>query len=110
MELQLKQQVLSVQGLALDCSLEQSVEGDVLLPDYCPDIQRVLCCQLRCLPGESRAEGQRLSISGELRATVLYLSESGALRGVEYKQPFQRQVESRLPLREPLVQLSCRVS
>jgi len=110
MELQLKQQVLSVQALALDCSLEQSVEGDVLLPDYCPDIQRVLCCQLRCLPGESRAEGQRLSISGELRATVLYLSESGALRGVDYKQPFQRQVESRLPLRDPLVQLSCRVS
>lgn len=37
---------LSVIELLFDGCQEQSVDLDISLPDYCPDIQRILKCQV----------------------------------------------------------------
>ena len=44
MDLKLNREMLSMTRTILDASCEQAVEKDFLLPDYYPDIFRVLKC------------------------------------------------------------------
>ena len=105
MELQIQKQNLCINDLVFDSQVEQPVEADLLLPDYCPDIQRILHCDLCCLIHSTKAEQQRLSIDGELRLTVLYVSDSGTIRGIDQKQPFTRHLDSKNTLNQPLVEV-----
>ena len=45
MDLKLNREMLSMTRTILDASCEQAVEKDFLLPDYYPDIFRVLKCE-----------------------------------------------------------------
>ena len=105
MELQIQKQNLCINDLVFDSQVEQPVEADLLLPDYCPDIQRILHCDLCCLIHSTKAEQQRLSIDGELRLTVLYVSDSGTIRGIDQKQPFTRHLDSKNTLNQPLIEV-----
>ncbi len=109
MELQIRKQTLSVSEIAFENQTEQPVEYDVILPDYCPDIQRILSCDVCCLVRETKAQQQRVTVEGELRLSVLYVSDSGQLRGIEQKQPFVRHLDSRNPLLEPLIDVQSKV-
>lgn len=109
MELQITKQTLPMNELAFDSPIEQPVECDVLLPDYCPDIQRILSCDVCCLIREAHAEQQRLTISGELRLNILYVSDSGMLRGIDHKLPFVRHLDSNTTLHKPMIEVSCKV-
>lgn len=109
MELQIKKQTLPVNEIVLDSQTEQPLECDVLLPDYCPDIQRILNCDVCCLIRETHAAQQRLTIEGELRLTVLYVSDSGMLRSIDQKQPFVRHLDSKTPLENPITEVLCKV-
>ena len=80
MELQMQKQTVCINELVFDGQTEQPVEADLLLPDYCPDIQRILHCDLCCLIHSTRAEQQRLTVDGELRLSVLYVSDSGTVQ------------------------------
>lgn len=108
MELQMKKQTLSINEAAFDGQSEQPVEADLLLPDYCPDIQRVLHCSVDCLVQNIHGEQQSIRIEGELRIHVLYVGDNGALRAAEQKQSFVRTLDSKLPLQQPLCEVSCR--
>ena len=45
MELNLQKQTVSVNETVYDGSVEQPLECDVLLPDYCPDIARIISAE-----------------------------------------------------------------
>ncbi len=109
MELQIQKQNLCVNELVFDSQTEQAVEADLLLPDYCPDIQRILHCDLCCLIHSTKADQQRLCIEGELRLNVLYVSDSGTIRGIDQKQPFTRHLESKTTLCQPLIEVLSKV-
>lgn len=103
MELNLSQQTVSVNEVIYDGTVEQPLECDVLLPDYCPDIQKILRCEvvpslLSCTPS-----GDRLSIEGMAVAHLYYLDESGCLRHAEYKIPYTKAIELRAPAQNPIV-------
>ena len=49
MELKLEKQPVSGCELLLDTAAEYPIESDLLLPDYCPDIVRILCCRVQTL-------------------------------------------------------------
>ncbi len=105
MELQIRKQNLSINELVFDNQCEQPLECDIILPDYCPDIQRILHCDVQCLIRDTRAEAQRLTLEGELRLNILYVSDSGMLRGIDHKQSFVRQMDSKRELHHPMVEL-----
>ena len=46
MEYHLNKRSVSQRRNALDTASEQSVDFDLTLPDYCPDIERILSCTL----------------------------------------------------------------
>lgn len=72
----------------LDTSAEQPIDLDFSLPDYCPDIQKILKCQIYPTITEQTVS-DRLDVEGEVLVKLLYLdSGKKAVRCCEYASPF----------------------
>ena len=57
----------------LDTSAEQPIDLDFSLPDYCPDIQKILKCQIYPTITEQTIS-DRLDVEGEVLVKLLYLA------------------------------------
>lgn len=76
-------------GLLLDTVSEQPVDTDLTLPDYCPDIERILKCVIVPKVYLSNLSGDRLTVEGGALLRVIYLdSERGCPHTFEYTAPF----------------------
>ena len=91
MEYHLTKKNISRLHYALDTVAEQPVDIDLTLPDYCPDIERILSCTLIPKVYRTNVSGDRLNIEGGACVRVLYLdAEGGCMRSYEYSQPFSQ--------------------
>lgn len=95
MELNLHKQAVLVSEVVYDGVSEQPIECDVLLPDYCPDIQRILRCEVLPVLLSATVAGDRLAVDGMAAAHLYYLTEEGCLRHAEYKIPYTKTIELR---------------
>ncbi len=69
---------------------ELPIECDILLPDYCPDILKILRCAAEIkISGAEDAAG-RLGVEGVAYVTVCYLSEGMELCRSEQRLPFTK--------------------
>ncbi|PWM21697.1 MAG: hypothetical protein DBX44_08225 [Oscillospiraceae bacterium] len=93
MELKLEKQPVSVCELLLDTAAEYPIESDLLLPDYCPDIVRILCCRVQTLCTDCSAEKSVLTVEGMANVTLCYIGDVGGMRKTEYKIPFSKSFE-----------------
>ena len=76
----------------LDTSAEQPIDLDFSLPDYCPDIQKILKCQIYPTITEQTIS-DRLDVEGEVLVKLLYLdSGKKAVRCCEYASPFSTSI------------------
>ena len=103
MELNLQRQPITVNEVVYDGFAEQPIECDAQLPDYCPDIVKILKCTVSTAVAGSAVSGDRLSIEGMATAHVYYAGEGGNIRHADYKIPFQKAVELRLATNDPVV-------
>ena len=103
MELNLSREPLCVHETLLDTTVEQPLECDVVLPDYCPDVARVLKCTLEPSILSAQAQGARVTVEGQGVVTVYYCAQEGGLRRCEYKVPFSRTCELRGEAVNPVV-------
>lgn len=73
---------------------EQSLDADINLPDYCPEIQRILKCTV--IPNITAVQNSSGRITADAIATVkiLYVGENGKSAGYEQNYPLQKFVES----------------
>ena len=71
---------LSRRRCLFESTLEQPIDSDVTLPEYFPDLVRVLKCTLtpRIHPVQNASD--RVSCDGSAQLCVLYLCEAGGLR------------------------------
>ncbi|MBR3290469.1 MAG: DUF3794 domain-containing protein [Clostridia bacterium] len=89
MELKTTEQELAVAEVLLDGFDERPVDGDFVLPDYCPDMAAILTCRLEPIVLGSQWNGDRLTADGTVWIRVLYLDESRArVCTYEVSQPF----------------------
>lgn len=93
MELNLQRQSITINEVVYDGYVEQPIECDALLPDYCPDIVKVLKCAITTNVGSTAISGDKLTIEGNAVAHIYYSSDKGAIRHAEYKIPFAKLVE-----------------
>lgn len=94
MELQPKKEPVFLDEVIYDGQIEQGVEFDYVLPDYYPDIFKILKCSLT--PGVSSysVSGTQLFIDGAVLIKILYLSEDNVnIHCVEHKYTFSKAVE-----------------
>ena len=103
MELNLSKQTVHVNEVLYDGTVEQPLECDVLLPDYCPDIQKILRCEVSPSLLTTSVNGERLSVDGVATAHLYYLDENGCIRHAEYKIPYTRVIELRTAPQTPVV-------
>ena len=62
-------------------SCEQAVDCDISLPDYCPDISRVLRCCVAPSIISSKISGDRACADGNALVRIIYDDENKILRG-----------------------------
>lgn len=103
MELNLQRQSITINEVVYDGFVEQPIECDALLPDFCPDIVKVLKCAVVTNVGSTAINGDRLTIEGAAVAHVYYCAEKGAIRHTEYKIPFAKVVDLRSAPSFPVV-------
>lgn len=93
MEYHLTKKSINTARSALDICSEQAVDIDLTLPDYCPDVERILSCTLIPQIYMSSVSGDRLSVEGGANVRLLYLDgERKCLRAYEYTQPFSQSI------------------
>lgn len=103
MELTLQRQSITINEVVYDGYVEHPIECDALLPDYCPDIVKVLKCGVTTHLGSTAVNGDRLTVEGIAVAHIYYSSEKGQIRHAEYKIPFGKSVELRAAPQNPVV-------
>lgn len=94
MEFQVNKEKICINETVFDGELEQSIELDYMLPDYCPNIFKILQSRMEVKISNSQVDGRKLTIDGTAYLHVLYLGEeSGRMRQLEQKQPFTKTAE-----------------
>lgn len=116
MELKLTRENFTVQKVLSDTVSEQAVELDYVLPDYCPEIFKVLSCRIYPSVAKRTLSGSRLSYELTALVRVVYASESGEISAVEQTLSYERSVELSFSPKSPVIYIdpsvdskSCRV-
>lgn len=107
MELELNRTQMTGYETVLDTTLLHEETMEMIVPDACPDILRIVDTEARvCLGGKDAMEG-RAELTGNIKAAVLYLPDGEeGMRRLEVSIPFSCPVESaRLSARCSLVVL-----
>ncbi len=102
---------------AVETQFEQSLEKDFILPDYCPDIFRILKCRAYPRMISQSVNGDKAALELEALVKVLYLSEnSGRINVLEQKLSYTKTVDLPEDCVNPLIYacprvdyLNCRV-
>ena len=111
MDLKINRDMLPVTEILLDEVQEQSVELDYVLPDYDPDIFRIIGCEIQPTIVNSTTGTDRITY--ELRADIRVLycgSESTLLQCVAQQMTFTRNVELPRPAEDLQVQIRPRTT
>lgn len=106
MELALSKQPVSVMETLYDGTAEQPLECDVLLPDHCPDIGKILRCEVTLSLLSWNIQGERTTLDGMAAAHLYYADEQGGLRHAEYKIPYTKTLELRAEPVKPVVDIT----
>lgn len=96
MELELKKQHFDTYETVAQLTLTQEETAETIVPDYCPDIARIIATKgTVCVHSRELREG-RGSVSGTVRVTVLYVPEGeGGIRTLNFSLPFTAESEGR---------------
>ena len=94
----------------LDTSCEQAVERDFVLPDYYPDIFRVMKCSLIPRVVSNSINGEKLNFDLSVIIRILYQSEgSSKINCLEQKMSYSKSVDINGECQNPMVKIIPRV-
>ena len=88
MEYILEKNAVGVLTRALDSVSEQPVDIDFTLPDYCPDIEKILRCKITPKIYNRNLSGGQLQIDGTTVVNILYTDNKDNIRACEQSIPF----------------------
>ena len=100
--------IVCVDEVVFDGQTEQGVELDYVLPDYCPDIFKVLSCTLNpAIVSYNASSDGRLNIDGIVYIKVLYTAEgSENVQCIDGRYTYSKTVDmSRKNIADPIISL-----
>ncbi len=105
MELKLKKNIFRISELMFENTSEQSVDGDITLPDYCPDIKRILKCMVTpCIISE-QCVGDRVTIDANALVQVVYVDDSNNIFCYDKTFPFSKNIETGKQFDNPVLEV-----
>lgn len=72
---------------------EQGIDCDISLPDYCPDIMRILKCSVINSVINSKVSGDRASVDANAKIRIIYADEKSGIYCYEQEYPFSKYAE-----------------
>ncbi len=94
MELKLTKETVPAAEMIYDGLQEQPIELDYILPDYCPDIFRLIRCEAVPVITEWAVSGDKLTYGLRCDIHILYCGEEGCtVQAVEQQRSFTRTAE-----------------
>ena len=98
MDYMLDREAMAVDEVVFDGCQEQPVDLNISLPDYCPDIQRILKCQIYPTIGSRSISGDRLLLEGGFVVKVFYLDPGGTqIRFCDSSDTFSTEIALKQP-------------
>lgn len=89
MDYTLLKKSVSIKEIVFDGCTEQPVDLDLTLPDYCPDILRILKCRVTPKILTKSISGDRLEVEGTAEVKILYIdSIKKSVRCSDHNLPF----------------------
>ena len=96
MELELKKDRLDAYEAGGEVTLTQEETAETIVPDYCPDIARIIETTGKVFLHSRELRDGRGAVSGTVRVTVLYTPEGeGGIRTLEFAMPFTAETDGR---------------
>lgn len=77
-----------------ESTAEQSVEAELILPDYCPEIKRILKCSVSTDILSVQNSSGRVNAQGNANIRLLYVGENDKTAAYEQIVPIQKSVDS----------------
>ncbi len=90
MQANLTKQSISINKNIYDGVLEQPIDIDFTLPDYCPDVLRVLKCRITPNINSKNIIGNELNIEGDACVTLIYVDENEKIFSYEQLYDFKK--------------------
>lgn len=84
---------LNSRRVLFEGACEQPVDSDITLPEYFPDVVRVLKCTLTPRITSVQGTADRITAEGSALLRILYLSEENCVRCFEQNIPFSKYAE-----------------
>ncbi|MBO4468078.1 MAG: DUF3794 domain-containing protein [Clostridia bacterium] len=90
MEKNLVKSTINTYETVLCEQLEQAIDGEFSLPDFCPDAVRILKCRAVPRICLKSASAKTVTVDGNVSVTVFYSDEDGGIFSYEYSYPFSK--------------------
>ncbi|MBR4761322.1 MAG: DUF3794 domain-containing protein, partial [Clostridia bacterium] len=85
----MKTPVYTVETVFKD-TVEVPLDIDFSLPDYCPEISRILKCCAAARTASKSVSGRAVTVDGSVTVTVIYSDPDGYMNSYEYQYPFSK--------------------
>lgn len=92
-----------------ETTAEQSLEADINLPDYCPEIQKILKCNVCAEITSVQNSSGRITAQGNATVKIIYIGDNGKTAAFEQSYPIQKSAESDLITSESCVDVRVNV-
>lgn len=105
MEISVNNKMLYFNDKVFDSSCDELVECEVTLPDYCPDIKKILKCNLTPRLVSARCTGDKVNIEANAAVRVIYCSDDNKVFCYEKSVPFSKSIDIGNQVENPCVRV-----
>lgn len=93
MSIELTRTDIGMTEMLYDNFAEQGIDCDISLPDYCPDIMRILRCSVTNSITNSKISGDRATVDGNAKIRIVYADDKNGIYCYEQDYPFSKYAE-----------------
>lgn len=97
MDMKIINEILDIRETIFEGSPEQGFECDILLPDYCPDVRRILKCHVSPKVSQCYQNGDKVNADGFILLKVYYLCDENKIHAYDSKIPFSKSIDIKEP-------------
>ncbi len=93
MDLKIVNTALDIRETIFEGNPEQGFESDIILPDYCPDVRRILKCHVTPKVSQCYQNGKDVNIDGFIFVKIYYLCDENKIHSYDNRIPFSKVLE-----------------
>ncbi len=94
MDINVTRQAVSTNEVIFNQNAEQAVDFEIALPDYCPDIVRLLKCRTKPRLISKSKTADAVIVDGAVTATLIYCDEQNKIRSYEQEMSFRKEISA----------------